>query len=457
MPTLKDLRSDREEIKAAGMTASNELDALEKGGLESDEDKAAAAVLEEKISGLEADLHKADLAVISAERRADRQRSFAPTRVDIIEDDAPARPLHITSTERDPAKTWGFKSIGDFATSVMAEGHQAVPGGLARQDSRLNNWRSQTPSNFHQEIGSTDGYMVPPEFREEIWNVVFNSDEEDLIDKVTPEMTMSNQVQIIADEYVPWKTTGVQARWRGEGSQMTPSRLDTEGREVKLHELYALVYATDELRQDAPRLEDRLTKQSARAIRYELSNVIMDGNGSGRPLGYMQSDALITHPKTTSQAADTITAENILGMVTRFIDSGSAARPCWVVHPDTLPQLVTLTVGDQPVWMQGNMMLGQPFAMLMGYPVMKSQHARTLGDRGDIQLVDFNGYYALQKAGAGESGLQFDASMHLFFDYNITAYRWITRFGGQPFLSEPVAPDNGSTTMSHFVALAERS
>ena len=50
-----------------------------------------------------------------------------------------------------------------------------------------------------------------------------------------------------------------------------------------------------------------------------------------------------------------------------------------------------------------------------------------------------DGYYALQK---GQTKL--DSSIHLYFDYAIQAFRWIVRFGGQPFLSAAVAVGTGS-------------
>jgi hypothetical protein len=38
----------------------------------------------------------------------------------------------------------------------------------------------------------------------------------------------------------------------------------------------------------------------------------------------------------------------------------------------------------------------------------------------------------------------------------LTAFRWLFRLGGQPFLSAPVTPAQGSNTRSHFIALAAR-
>jgi hypothetical protein len=91
---------------------------------------------------------------------------------------------------------------------------------------------------------------------------------------------------------------------------------------------------------------------------------------------------------------------------------------------------------------------------------MYSEHAQTLGTKGDVQLVNPFGYYATVKqsgdGGEGLPGLEFAQSIHLYFDYNLTAFRWTFRLGGQPYLSAAISPAKGSNTKSHFVTLAAR-
>ena len=96
---------------------------------------------------------------------------------------------------------------------------------------------------------------------------------------------------------------------------------------------------------------------------------------------------------------------------------------------------------------------GSFFLFLLGYSIDWKEHCKTLGDKGDLQLVSPKGYYAARRT----SGVQFASSMHLYFDYAIQAFRWTFRFGGQPHLSAPVAPANGANTKSHFVTLDERA
>ena len=89
-------------------------------------------------------------------------------------------------------------------------------------------------------------------------------------------------------------------------------------------------------------------------------------------------------------------------------------------------------------------------------PVLKlcrAEACQALGTVGDIILADLSNYLAVVKSG----GLKTDTSIHLFFDQNATAFRFVFRMNGQPWLSAPIARKNGSNTLSHFVSLDTRA
>jgi HK97 family phage major capsid protein len=289
-----------------------------------------------------------------------------------------------------------------------------------------------------------------PQYRESIYENVF--DEADLLSYATREPTNSNQVKIIRDETTPWGSTGVQANWRAEGTQMSASKMADKEMSVDLHELYAFVLATDDLLNDAPRLSGRLAMQAARAINWKASDAIMNGTGSGQPDGFFGHSSEVVVAKESGQSADTINATNVAKMMARCLNPTNAI---WIAHQSILPQLVTMTIGNQPIWTAPDRgMQDAPGGFLLGRPVIYSNHAKTLGDKGDLQLLDLDGgYYVAEKS----TGISFAESMHLFFDYGMQAFRWTFRMGGRPFASDPVTPANGSDTLSHFVQLAERA
>ncbi len=369
--------------------------------------------------------------------REERRRAWERT-VQAVPDSSAANPGG--REQGDPRG--GYRDLADFALSVL---HACRPGGYVDQRLQIR----AAPTGYMQEAGTGEGYMVPASFREEIWSLVFSGD--DLLALVNPEPTASNAVEMLADESTPWGATGIQARWRSEASQMTASKLDTKLRQVRLHELYAFVLATDELLQDAPRLNARLTRGAADAIRWKASEAIMFGTGAGQPLGWMTAPCLVSVAKEAGQAADTIVAANVAKMFARVIDPG---RSLWLVNQDVIPQLVTMTLGNQPIWTPpATGLASAPGGFLMGRPIQFSEHCASLGDQGDIQLVNPVGYYAATRQG----GPQFASSIHLYFDYNMQAFRWTFRLGGQPFLSAPVSPAKGTNTRSHFVVLDERA
>lgn len=423
--TLKDLHQRQHDLKSATVAVLDLADA---------EDRDLTADEESTVSQNEADLKTVATEIEAAEKNAERRRGLEAIRT------VPA--LASVTNEPNPATTGGFASLAEFASCVR---NACLPAG-GGIDQRL----MAAPTNVMEGGGSAgEGFMLPVQFRDEIWQLVVGID--DILGMVDLEPTNARQIDGLADESTPWGSTGVQANWRAEGSQMSASKQATQGRSMTLHELYAFVNANDELLEDAPRLQNRLTVKAAQAINWKISDSLVYGTGAGQPLGWFESGALVSVAKETSQVADTINAANLLKMYSRLLIV-PGDRPIWLANSDTLPALGTMTIGDLPAWIP-NGVRDAPGGSLLGWPLRFSELGKTLGDKGDIQLVSPKGYYAARRTQA----VQFASSMHLYFDYNMTAFRWTFRFGGQPHLSAPMTPPNSSNTKSHFVVLDERA
>lgn len=337
----------------------------------------------------------------------------------------------------------GFAHLAEFATAVRLANPAA--GQSFRVDDRL-----AAPGNVHMEQGDAAGsYLVPAEFRQQIVDLVFGSENDAVMELISPDPTASNRVIGLGDETTPWGTSGIVAAWRSEGEQMLPSRTALMPRETKLGELYAFVLATEELLEDAPRVATLLTTKSAAAIRWKAADAFMWGDGVEKPLGWMNSGAVIQVPKDQNQVAATITASNVARMYARMI---GASQAVWLANSDIMPTVMDMkTASGQPLWF-GNY-AEAPGGTLLGRPIYFNEHSASVGAYGDLQFVNPNGYEAFRK----QNGVSFAESIHLYFDYNIRAFRWVFRIGGQPVLSKPVSPPRGANTKSHFVALAERA
>jgi len=90
---------------------------------------------------------------------------------------------------------------------------------------------------------------------------------------------------------------------------------------------------------------------------------------------------------------------------------------------------------------------------IFGRPVIPTQACETLGDKGDIIFCAFSEYLAVMKT----EGLRTDISMHLWFDYDCLAYRFILRIGGFPWWAADIDPRDGSNALGAFVAINART
>lgn len=343
--------------------------------------------------------------------------------------------------EDDPKR--GFVNYGDFASSVaQVYLSQDV-------DPRLR-IGAAAPSTFGGEgVGADGGFMIPTEFSTQIWGM---SLEEDAFLPLTDNMPIGgNSMTFPSDETTPWGTDGIRAYWEGEANAATATKPKIKPNTMRLKKLTALVPVSDELMADAIGLSAFLAKKSAESIRYKTNDAIMNGDGAGKPLGVVGHAAEISQAKETSQTADTIVAENVVKMFSRNIHP---ARSYWVINPDSYPQLPLMTIANQPVFTQpGSGIKDAPQGVLLGRPVIMSDTCQTLGDKNDINFIDFGSYRTLTKSG----GIETATSMHLYFDASAMAFRAVFRIDGQPILGAVVTPPNSTITRSSHVTLAVRA
>jgi len=343
----------------------------------------------------------------------------------------------------DEKRTQGFKSFGEFAWAVYQAGNKS--GSVL--DHRL---MTKAPTTYASEgVGADGGFLVPPEFSDQIRE---HSLEGDALLPLTDEMPVQgNSMTFPADETTPWGSNGVRCFWEGEGDQATQTKPVLKQRTLRLNKLIALVPMTDELLSDTSTLEAFITNATARSIRWKTNDAIINGTGAGQPLGIANSSALVTVAKETSQTADTVVAANVAKMYARVPASGIGTA-VWIANNDVFPQLITMTLGNQPIWTPPSTGLtNAPGGMLFGRPVILSQTAKTVGDAGDIYFADMASYATIKKDIINQT------SIHLFFDYDMTAFKAVFRVDGQPWLSSSITPNNGSNNLSPFVNLAARA
>lgn len=384
-----------------------------------------------------------------AGRRTDPENAGEPSKnATRAQADATRTRASLPAQAKDHRETgkWGFRSQGDyFAAVVKSSGKGAVA------DPRL---IANAPSTYGQEgVGADGGFAVPPDFRTEIVKRVMGEDS--LLSRTDQMTTSSNSITVPTDETTPWQTTGgIQAYWESEAGQKTQSKPTLTEKTVKANKIIALVPMTDELLQDAPSMAAYVNSKAPEKIDSRVNTAILRGTGVGQPLGYLNSGSLITVAATSSQTADTVNFNNIVSMYTRMTDEGKR-RAVWIVNGDVEAQLMTMqfpgTGTAVPAYLPPGGLSVAPYGTLLGRPVVPVEAASALGDVGDISFVDLSQYMSVVKSG----GVRQDVSIHLFFDYDITAFRFVLRVGGQPWWNSAVTRLNG-LSRSPFVTLAAR-
>lgn len=354
---------------------------------------------------------------------------------------------NVVVVSNDDPNKGGFSSMGEFAAIVRAAAHKQNPV----WDDRIKNAPTTTVS---EGVGAEGGILVPAEFSDKMLEKVFA---EDSLLSLTDQMqTSRNSVTFPKDETTPWQTTGgIQAYWGSEGSQLDQSNIDLQTESMRLNKLTALVPVTEEMLEDTTFLSSYIGKKAPEKMDARINTAIISGTGVGQFKGILNADSLVTVAKESGQAADTIVHENIVNMWSRMY-APSTRNAVWLVNQDILPQLNLMTLAgtnsSTPSYLPPGGLSVAPYGTIMGRPIMPVQPCKTLGDKGDIILADMKQYMSLTKG-----GIKADVSMHLWFDYDVQAFRFIFRLTGQPWWSSAITPENGSNTLSPFVTLAERA
>jgi len=351
--------------------------------------------------------------------------------------------------EADPGR--GFSSLGEFA---MAAKTGVSQGTVVADDERLRFLASV--SGLGAGDPSEIGVFMPPKFSTEIWDGLQKSPDSLLAD-CDVYTVEGESLTLLANAETSRATGsrfgGIRGYWRAEADQMAGSKVKLRELKLEPHELYVFVYATDKIYKANPTALTQLLTRGAQEELVFLSNdAIVEGSGVGKPRGYKSSPAMVTVAKESGQANDTIVTANVDKMYNRCF-ARSRQNATWMVNQDCEPELFNLAFGgdSSPVYMPPGGIADVPNGRLRGRPVRVIEYADTLGDLGDISLVDLKSY-AVGIRGAVDSAM----SMHLRFDYGENAWRFRFEIDGQPWPVKPLTAFKGTTTYSPFVNLAAR-
>ena len=337
----------------------------------------------------------------------------------------------------------GFKNIADFAQAVI---NYKTP----ENQNRLKTLTTDVQGDF----------LIPPEFGAGILD--FGVESNSFLQMATKYSLKGNSFS--TPYYKSQNRTsanfygGVVSYWVEEGVAPTASDMQFGKLNLRLHDLAMLIPATNDMIEDAPEaVAGMIANAFGKRLAYDLENVALNGTGVGQPLGILNSGAVVTQTKKTSQAAATIVSENLIGMK-QLLPQGSRTKAVWVYAPTVATEVMNCKIGasDFPAFIPaGAMSANQTLDTILGRPAYESEHlSAALGTTKDIVLVDWSQYAVAYK---GTFTPKVESSAHLYFDSNQTAFRLVFRIDGAPLWETYITPANGSIYKSPFVLLETRS
>lgn len=351
-----------------------------------------------------------------------------------------------------PNNTATIKPFKNFAEQLKAVKNAATTGRVDDRLARLNN-EFKNATGMNEGIGSEGGFAVQTDFAGMMMESAATSGE--ILSRVDSYQVSgnSNSVEWVDINETNTGTTvfgGVQVYWASEAGTVAASKPVLAERELKLEKLMGVAYATYELEKDSSFVSDLYTRAFTLGIRRAMESAIINGDGKGKPLGFLQSASLVSVAKETGQAAATVLWENIVKMHNRALDKNNTV---WLIHPDVQEQLDFMAfpvgVGGVPVYLPASS--AGSLASMKGRPIIESDQCSALGTLGDINLVDLSQYLMIYKGGIDAA-----TSIHVQFLAAENTFRFIFRANGIPKKNSTLTIKNTSATRSSFVGVANR-
>jgi len=345
-------------------------------------------------------------------------------------------------------KDRGFKTFGEFLTAVVRAENPNV-----KKDERLLEVRGA--SGMSEGVAADGGYLVGKQQMEEVLKIAYETGQLAKMVRRIPIGANANGIKI---NYIDETSRvdgsrwgGIRGYWTPEAAALTASKPKFGQIDMSLAKLTCLYYATDELLADSVALGDICRQGFGEEIGFKLDDAIINGTGAGMPQGILNAACKVEVAEESSQASDTIVAENIEKMYARMWGRGKS-NGVWLINGDCWPQIFNLvrsvTTGQIPLYMPPNGLAGIPYSTLMGRPIIEIEQCPTVGDAGAVIFADMSQYILIEKGDP-----QYASSMHVRFLYDEMTFRVTYRANGQAAWASARTPFKGSNTRSPFITL----
>ena len=312
---------------------------------------------------------------------------------------------------------------------------------------------SAAASGFSSGSGADGGFLVPDEYSSRI---IAYSLGESLLSFCNIEPMASGQKITagfsVGDHQADSGPFGISAEWPGEGSGGTDQNSKLMQIALCAYKLLVATAITREISEDmAPQGITAIQRIIQMAVAWAIDKALISGTGAGQPLGILNANSLIEISKEDGQSGDTIVYENVLKMW-QSLYSPLQKEAIWIINPNCFTQLSTMTlnVGTAGALTWHPVNGTSPLPTLLGRPIYWSEHAKTLGDAGDIILVAPS-----QLLVGMRSQISLEVSPHAKWDTDEIAMRSVCRMDARQAWNDTLTDASGNE-VSWAVALAER-
>ena len=263
--------------------------------------------------------------------------------------------------------------------------------------------------------------LVPQEFSAVLQQLPFDVpsvlDRVTVVPSVTGTVTWPALVQTTGNEF-----GGVAFQWLGEGAEKPETEPEFEQLEISTHELSGYTEISERLlSRSSINLETLLATLYRGAMVYTIDNAILQGSGTGQPLGIVNTAGINLVTRNTDNVVNYSDLVNLKHAVKGVHRSGSN----YVVEDSVEAglELQTDTLG-RPLFRAS--MANGPFDRLIGYPYIVGTNNPTLGTSGDIIFGNLRHYVLVM-----EEEITLARSEHVKFRENKVAFKVFTVVGGR--------------------------
>ena len=263
--------------------------------------------------------------------------------------------------------------------------------------------------------------LVPPDFRAQLlalpYDVPTLFDRVTVVPSSTGTVTWPALVQTAANEF-----GGVAFQWLGEGAEKPETEPEFEQLEISTHELSGYTEISERLlSRSSINLETLLADLFRGAMTYTIDSAIINGTGTGMPLGIVPTTGINLVTRNTANQVNYTDLVNLKHAVKGVHRGGSVFALEDSVEAGL--ELQTDTMG-RPLFRAS--MANGPYDRLIGYPYLVSTNNPSLGTSGDIIYGNPRHYVLVM-----EEEITLARSEHVKFRENKIAFKVFSVVGGR--------------------------